>query len=127
MSRFCSNCEYTTGLMLMSYPPKVKCTLDNKYHFYTDECTVEFAPVKHGQWVHSSPMTDTLECSLCGYNILDEDFETPYCPWCGAKMDNFVKCEDCIYVERLSSRGLSCGLNSKMVNNNGHCLQGEKV
>lgn len=41
---------------------------------------------KVGKWIKQSPMVDTEECSECGYNILEEEFETPFCPWCGAKM-----------------------------------------
>ena len=44
-------------------------------------------PVKHGHWISASPLTDTLVCSECQYNIIDEAFKTPYCPNCGAKMD----------------------------------------
>lgn len=44
-------------------------------------------PVKHGKWIKQNPMVDTEECSECGYNILGEEFETPFCPWCGSKMD----------------------------------------
>lgn len=39
-----------------------------------------------GEWVRSSPMTDTLEYSCCGYNIPTEDFITPFCSDCGADM-----------------------------------------
>lgn len=42
---------------------------------------------KKGKWIKQNPMVDTEECSECGYNILGEEFETPFCPWCGAKMD----------------------------------------
>lgn len=47
---------------------------------------VEAIPVKYGEWVRSSPFTDTMECSLCGYNIYSEEIETPHCPWCGARL-----------------------------------------
>lgn len=39
-----------------------------------------------GKWIMQNPMVDTEECSECGYNILSEEFETPFCPWCGADM-----------------------------------------
>lgn len=41
---------------------------------------------QEGEWIRSSPFTDTMECSLCGYNIYSEEIETPYCPWCGKRM-----------------------------------------
>lgn len=40
----------------------------------------------HGEWIRTNPLTDTFECSLCGYNILSEELITPFCPWCGADM-----------------------------------------
>lgn len=42
--------------------------------------------IKSGEWVGVSPMVDTLQCSECGYNIIDEVFATPFCPVCGAEM-----------------------------------------
>ena len=39
-----------------------------------------------GFWIRSNPLTDTEECSECGYNILGEEWETPFCPWCGEAM-----------------------------------------
>ena len=41
---------------------------------------------KHGKWIGVSPMVDTEECSLCGFQIQSSELETPYCPWCGARM-----------------------------------------
>ena len=41
---------------------------------------------EHGQWIKQNPMVDTEECSVCGYNIVSEEMETPFCPWCGADM-----------------------------------------
>lgn len=52
-----------------------------------DAPTIEMEQ-KKGKWVKQNPMVDTEECSECGYNILEEGFETPFCPWCGAKMDS---------------------------------------
>lgn len=43
---------------------------------------------KHGQWVKSvSPMVDMEECSVCGFQINTTELESPYCPWCGARMN----------------------------------------
>ena len=41
---------------------------------------------KRGEWIGVSPFVDSVQCSECGYCIHSEEFETPYCPWCGAKM-----------------------------------------
>lgn len=48
---------------------------------------VDAVPVVHARWQSVSPFVDTEECSNCRYNIQSEELETPYCPWCGAKMD----------------------------------------
>ena len=40
----------------------------------------------HGEWQRTNPMTDTVECSLCHYQIISEELITPFCPWCGADM-----------------------------------------
>ena len=48
---------------------------------------VDAAPVVHGWWQGVSPMVDSMECSVCRYCIPSEELETPFCPWCGAKMD----------------------------------------
>lgn len=47
--------------------------------------TIEPDP-KKGEWIKQNPTVDTEECSECGYNIIDEEFETLFCPWCGAEM-----------------------------------------
>lgn len=41
---------------------------------------------KTGKWIKQNPLVDTEECSECGYNILSEELETPFCPWCGSPM-----------------------------------------
>ena len=45
-------------------------------------------PVVHARWQGVSPFVDSRECSNCHYCIQSEELETPYCPWCGAKMDD---------------------------------------
>ena len=39
---------------------------------------------KKGKWIGVSPLVDTEQCSLCGYQILNNQLRTPFCPWCGA-------------------------------------------
>ena len=41
---------------------------------------------KRGEWVGVSPMVDTVQCSVCGGQLFSAELETPYCPYCGAKM-----------------------------------------
>ena len=42
---------------------------------------------KRGEWVGVSPMVDTVQCSVCGGELFSAELETPYCPYCGAKME----------------------------------------
>ena len=49
------------------------------------EC-VENEP-KRGKWIGVSPMVDTVQCSVCGGQLFSAELETPYCPYCGAKME----------------------------------------
>lgn len=53
-----------------------------------EQPAVDAVPVRHGRWQGVSPLVDSLECSECRYCIIGEEFITPYCPWCGAKMSN---------------------------------------
>ncbi len=54
------------------------------------------APVVHGHWIeHDDFLGRTVECSECHSETMGE---TPYCPVCGAKMDEAhqeAKTEDC--------------------------------
>lgn len=42
---------------------------------------------KRGKWIGVSPMVDTVQCSICGGQLFSAELETPYCPYCGAKME----------------------------------------
>lgn len=58
---------------------------------------VEVGKVKHGRWISTaSTLTGYWhKCSGCGgvaipyYN--GQDILSPYCPWCGARMDEVEK------------------------------------
>ena len=44
--------------------------------------------VTHAHWVHrTAEWNFTEECSKCGYG---HDYRTPFCPHCGARMDEEV-------------------------------------
>lgn len=66
-------------------------TLDEPDHYYIvvkDEVdampTIEAEPIRHGHWeLAVGHVGIIVECSECG-NL---SMETPYCPYCGAKMD----------------------------------------
>ena len=53
-----------------------------------EEVDVEFAEVKHGEWIRPTKLADMMHnvphCSICGEVPCDEG---KYCPNCGAKMD----------------------------------------
>lgn len=61
-------CDYATGIK------------DSMYHIRQYPLS-DVAPVKHGKWNRT---TSDYECSNCQYPM---DYITPYCPYCGAKMD----------------------------------------
>ena len=42
---------------------------------------------KRGEWIGVNPMVDTVQCSICGGQLFSAELETPYCPYCGAKME----------------------------------------
>lgn len=52
-----------------------------------DAPTLDYAPVRHAEWLLCGTFDDFVGCSCCGYSKPLE-FENPnYCPNCGAKMD----------------------------------------
>lgn len=74
-------------------------TLSNYYHHSTDNQhmalrgaldRVPAADVvgrKTGKWRRYSPLTDTFECDQCGYQVIDKEFRTNFCPNCGCAME----------------------------------------
>ena len=78
----------------MTNEQNIKAILQCFFSGYKDEIIdaaakriLEIEPVRRGKWIGVNPMVDTLECSMCGWNILGEEFVTDYCPCCGAKME----------------------------------------
>lgn len=51
-----------------------------------DERTVDIEPVKHGHWIEDEARIRD-QCSVCGLSVNWSQYKTPYCPLCGAKMD----------------------------------------
>lgn len=41
-------------------------------------------PVKRGKWLKRTSTPDSLKCSKCGNS---HEYETTFCPNCGARMD----------------------------------------
>lgn len=83
----CGQCDKTTKVSFSPLPAKVKCSIDNQFHEMSEQCKIEFVPLKHGRWIDSAS-EDCYRCSVC------EEYahmEMPrllyhYCPNCGAKM-----------------------------------------
>lgn len=50
---------------------------------YPDNCEI----AGHGMWVGVNPLVDSVQCSICGGMLYSKELETPYCPYCGAKME----------------------------------------
>ena len=71
----------------------IRCGVRLARNMVEDEPTVDAEPVRHGHWVKSEDADDGY-CSVCECDMpmYREDWEwkyseTPYCPNCGAKMD----------------------------------------
>ena len=73
-----------------------KCELCAIYETCLPRCVLDAAAAiealqaqlpKRGKWIGVSPMVDTVQCSICGGQLFSEELETPYCPYCGAKME----------------------------------------
>ena len=62
--------------------------LNDFYVIPKDTPAADVAPVKHGHWINENFYT---HCSACGkmaiYDKYGQEFESDYCPHCGAKMD----------------------------------------
>lgn len=64
----------------------VKATVDLAIEAISDDVpTADVEEVKHGQWVFDT-RTIVPRCSMCGEDAIAETV-SPYCPNCGAKMD----------------------------------------
>lgn len=55
---------------------------------YTDGPTLEYAPVRHGEWIVAGKTTHYYICSICG---APGDGWDNYCRNCGARMDKEVE------------------------------------
>ena len=55
--------------------------------YWKEACEYKAQLPKRGEWVGVSPMVDTVQCSVCGGELFSAELETPYCPYCGAKME----------------------------------------
>lgn len=50
--------------------------------------TVDAVPVRHGKWIRDEFGARCSDCGLYAYrDKFDKPWESPYCPICGARMD----------------------------------------
>lgn len=77
------------------------CGLGSALEVLEDFPTADVAEVKRGRWEEvtreilfdgvTCGMESRAECSVCHkeplYSRWHNEMQTPYCPWCGAKMD----------------------------------------
>ena len=79
--------EYIEREALVAQLKKEECDCE---WLWTILCVpaADVAPVKHGHWINENFYT---HCSACGkmaiYDKYGQEFESDYCPHCGAKMD----------------------------------------
>lgn len=76
----CDN-DYKAKLLVDKWNEEIK-RLQKIYDTMTSKATI----ARHGQWININPMVDSVQCSNCGYQVQSIELTTPYCPWCGAKM-----------------------------------------
>lgn len=77
----CESCEHT--LICVNEDP----------NWPTYECRYYLKRRAHGHWVPMNGYPDERVCSECAWQ-LDGSFKTPYCPYCGAIMDEEVTNEN---------------------------------
>lgn len=103
---YCKNCNSYNGVRCSA------CGFDDAMTYIEDAPTADVVEVKHGKWVEDAYYDNPCVCSYCGveapyFNKFEETFDydweenlvstgyetikeyirTPYCPYCGAKMD----------------------------------------
>ena len=78
----CAECDSYHGVRCRA------CWVDDTLDYIDSEPAADVAPVRHGRWECNKP------CPVCGGDRFDgldadiwADWEPPYCPNCGAKMD----------------------------------------
>lgn len=81
----CNGCNMYT-LQKMLYNNKFNKIM-MKNHSIDETANIKRLVV--GKWQGVSPFVDSMECSICRYSIMDSEFRTPFCPWCGAYMKNW--------------------------------------
>lgn len=68
----------------------INCQTNGEYNIYSDiidmiddQPTADVALVKHGHWRARMSTTTSVKCTCCNHYY---EYETPFCPNCGADM-----------------------------------------
>lgn len=75
----CGNCNNTTGELLCSYPPKVKCMIDNQIHSVNDRCVYDY---------FEEYKSVARECEICGNGHYETDHTI--CPECRERLKRLL-------------------------------------
>lgn len=67
----CGNCDKTDGLCYTSNPPKVKCTVSGKFHYYDDDCDIKTITIDK----EVSKGRIGVACIVCGETVLLNEHE----------------------------------------------------
>lgn len=51
----------------------------------------DVVPVIHARWLSLGDSETTANCSNCNAMVFEKELQTPYCPYCGAKMDKPIE------------------------------------
>ena len=97
--------RYVNADKLLEYLEKEAESEDVKYSFIGAgvQATIsviktfhleDVAPVIHADWIGVNPLSDTIECSSCGWEEISSELASRYCPDCGAKMDNWKEMQE---------------------------------
>lgn len=79
----CGNCDNTTGELLYSYPPKVKCMIDNQIHSANDTCDYDYL---------EGYQPVAIECEICGN--LHYELGHTICSECRERLKRLLYDED---------------------------------
>lgn len=63
------------------------CAVKNCIVELEEQPTADVIEVEHGRWIENKTEVMLYGCSNCAYRV---DFESNYCPNCGAKMDRGI-------------------------------------
>ncbi|MCM1226104.1 MAG: hypothetical protein NC320_01605, partial [Clostridium sp.] len=55
------------------------------FDFIVNSPTIESEPMRHGKWISND--YNHFHCSECQHEHDNPEYVTPYCPICGAKME----------------------------------------